>query len=66
MQVVVHCCHAATWLKDSIGGSTGLFAQQLRLVQSLQQLAALATAVSECDASRLTKLRGMPLPLLSS
>lgn len=61
-QVVCGCLQAAKWLKDTVAlGSIGSFEQQLRLVRTLQQLLALATAVSAgsaCDAKRLAKLGG--------
>lgn len=61
MQVVKHCYYAAKFLKDTVGGSTGRFEQQLRLVHCLQHLLTLGTAVSagsEHDTTRLTKLQG--------
>ena len=64
IQVISGCLYAAKWLKDNVAlGSAGTFEQQLRAVRTLQQLLALAAAMSAgtaSDASRLAKLRGTP------
>ena len=63
-QVVSSCVQAGKWLKSGLAGSIGSFTQQLRLVHTLQQLLAFATAVaagSAPHAVQLAKLRGAAL-----